>query len=730
MSRIDSIDVARAFAVISVVLFHADEALLPGGFLGVDLFYVISGFVVSKSISEHYKGYWNFLLRRFFRLAPSAIVTILTTIVILGVTGYDLLDTKHYLSAIYALLFTSNFYFAFDISYFDPVAQGNPFLHFWSLNVEEQFYLLWPLVCLPFLRLRTFWIVTLVSVWFIFSFAFWVYAPEISFFMMPYRISQFSSGALIYVLLSRQNISLANLTTSANTLILASTYVILFAVMLLVDGSSHWVFNFLIPTVLSFLLLFAGLFRTVGERWILTSALTFLGRASYSIYLVHWPLTVFFHLKYGTNLTSLAAIVLISIALGIALHMAIEKQFKYTTDGTLFLFGTKAKGQTTFAKRNKKRVRLVGAISSILPVMIVFSMLQTNSVLGVTEGKQLDQDDIIQGAEAHLRLLTQTSAEITKLQNGTDTNLQSTKTASLQSERQLNGVSDDSLKDKGEGQASKSNTENSKNGFVRTQSIESLMRLQITAPKRKKATKKLWSCNTYEIGRREGNLNAKLLEDLDLEKCLSGDVILFTDSTNNLAAQFIASVYKDFSELAVLSSAGCNFQRPVFEVTVPDNDCHKINKLRTDILMSSSKSYSKIFYAFKNPPSNFEWLGNSNKKIMFMSMQPRFTDTVDRIVKVRGNNVDLRDFLAEDFFEKQRVQKIEADKYANIEYVQWSILDDKSSKTIRAIDLKGELKYKDKYHQSQNGIENTIREYFLNNCDIDGWENTCKLPHS
>lgn len=139
-----TIDGLRSLAIAAVLIFHADKTLLPSGYLGVDLFFVISGFVVTRSLAIRNVSYGRFLAARFYRLAPAAAATVLLTFAVFSVTSADLLSIEHKVTGSAAVIALSNFYLMFQNSYFDSAVQGNPFLHFWSLSVEEQFYLVWP----------------------------------------------------------------------------------------------------------------------------------------------------------------------------------------------------------------------------------------------------------------------------------------------------------------------------------------------------------------------------------------------------------------------------------------------------------------------------------------------------------------------------------------------------------------------------------------------------------
>lgn len=144
------IDGLRAAAVIGVLLFHINHNILPGGFVGVDVFFVISGYlitqIIQKELSQDIFSFKEFYARRIKRILPVFIVVVAFTVM----AGKIILIDEDWVtlanSARYAIFFLANIYFSKEKGYFDLEAYEKPLLHLWSLSVEEQYYIFWPIL--------------------------------------------------------------------------------------------------------------------------------------------------------------------------------------------------------------------------------------------------------------------------------------------------------------------------------------------------------------------------------------------------------------------------------------------------------------------------------------------------------------------------------------------------------------------------------------------------------
>ena len=301
----------RAVAILLVVAAHARVSWLAGGFVGVDVFYVLSGYLITGLLVQeiHETGdlrFANFYARRLRRLMPA----LLLMVAIVCVLGRLLLPAGEQLgqatAAASALLWISNFNFAFsNLGYFAPGADSNLFLHTWSLGVEEQFYTVWPLLVVLAMgawqgakrrpsagRLKWYF-----SVIFVLGLALSLYwtreAPQLAFYMMPSRAWQFALGALVFLAAGSPAFQMSGPTIGQKWL-RAGGWLGLAMILLssvLIDGSVPYPGTWaLLPSIGAALVLAAG----GGGAWSAGNVLAIrpmqaIGRVSYAWYLWHWP---------------------------------------------------------------------------------------------------------------------------------------------------------------------------------------------------------------------------------------------------------------------------------------------------------------------------------------------------------------------------------------------------------------------------------------------------------
>jgi peptidoglycan/LPS O-acetylase OafA/YrhL len=302
------IDGLRALAVLFVIVFHIEQSVLPGGFVGVDIFFVISGYLITYNIvSELDCGTFSiadFYRRRIKRIAPAMIVVVACTVILAQVLTIpeDAENTAE--SAIWSLMSLANVYFWLvpDQSYFAQDTKELPLLHLWSLGVEEQFYLIWPialLLLLPLLRTKELLLslVLLGGMSYLIGQFLFNWSPSFVYYMIPSRAGELLVGAVTAIAYARgYRPSLSK--RQAEVLGASGLCLIIVSVFVLSEEQVFPGFSAIPPTFGAAMLIVAGQSSTNRVSTVLAVApLVWIGLVSYSAYLWHWPLLAF--LRYG-----------------------------------------------------------------------------------------------------------------------------------------------------------------------------------------------------------------------------------------------------------------------------------------------------------------------------------------------------------------------------------------------------------------------------------------------
>lgn len=290
------IDGLRAISFLAIFAYHLKPGLLPGGFLGVDVFFIISGFLITNLLLREYErnnqiNFRNFYYRRFARLFPTFVFTIFLTIIV-SFFVFDLYAVSSIaVTAFASLAGVANLYFLKTADYFDLEAIEKPLLHIWSLNVEEQFYFVWPILMLIILSKvtfkRTFIISSVIILFLLSTFVNLVY-PIAVFYLPIFRAYEFLIGSAL-AFISVRNINFVGKNYTNNLLI-----GFLIASFFIFDAKSY------LPGIGTLILGIATLgLISIGDvdsrynilRWKL---MTYVGKRSYTLYLIHWPLIVLY----------------------------------------------------------------------------------------------------------------------------------------------------------------------------------------------------------------------------------------------------------------------------------------------------------------------------------------------------------------------------------------------------------------------------------------------------
>ncbi|MGR0482836.1 MAG: acyltransferase family protein [Candidatus Electronema sp. V4] len=295
------IDGLRAAAVLAVLLYHFDFKAFSGGFTGVDIFFVISGFLITQNIMADLSGgtfsFARFYARRVKRLFPALYATLLLSLL----ASHLLFTPEHHLqfgkSLLASLLSVSNILFWKEAGYFDTAADFKPLLHTWSLAVEEQFYFIWPAMLLLLAKLGKKWLLAallLGSAASLYCAERWLRSdPSGAFFLTPFRLAEFACGAALVWLPAPRRKWLAELALAAGLLDI-SWGIFRFSKQTPFPG-----LHSLVPSLGAALIIWSGQAPLLG--WLLRNRLAVgIGLISYSLYLVHWPLLIFYkYWKYS-----------------------------------------------------------------------------------------------------------------------------------------------------------------------------------------------------------------------------------------------------------------------------------------------------------------------------------------------------------------------------------------------------------------------------------------------
>lgn len=317
------IDGLRALAVIPVVLFHFGFDAFSGGFVGVDVFFVISGFLITsillREISTGRFSFIDFWARRARRIIPALSVVVLATLAM----GWLLLGAKDFSelgrTVRYQSLFIANILFMREHGYFEPASDLKPLLHTWSLAVEEQYYVFFPLIMAALLRFLRHWrwmLLGLLLVSFGLNIACIEHKPAFTFFSLPTRAWELLCGAMLAVLPAPRQ---AVRPWIYQMIGLAGMVAVLVAVFTFDRSTLFPGWAALLPVLGTTALIWSGA-QGPGPAMRLLSLrpLVWVGLLSYSLYLWHWPVYVYANTVSIDGIQPLEALGWMGLALGLA----------------------------------------------------------------------------------------------------------------------------------------------------------------------------------------------------------------------------------------------------------------------------------------------------------------------------------------------------------------------------------------------------------------------------
>ncbi len=337
---VPGIDALRAVAVLSVLVYHLRPHWLPGGFVGVDIFFVISGYVVTASLArDRSESFWTYLrqfyLRRVARIYPALLACLLASfaLAVLFVPS-SWLSTTSWRTGLAAFFGFGNVALVGSSDgYFSPRVEFNAFTHTWSLGVEEQFYLVYPLLIFAWMKLRHTrprLAMALLAVPFALSAAYSAWAstaePERAFYLLPSRFWELATGGLLFTALRRGRPAASQREVGAWLF----SGLMLIVVSLSAASTALFPFPWAVVPVAGAALCIVAAVRGVGldaglKRVFENGPSVYVGRISYSLYLWHWPVYVLFRWTVGLEsfFNAAAAVVLVAL-LAVASYNGIE----------------------------------------------------------------------------------------------------------------------------------------------------------------------------------------------------------------------------------------------------------------------------------------------------------------------------------------------------------------------------------------------------------------------
>lgn len=395
------IDGLRAIAVLTVIFFHAGFQRFSGGFVGVDIFFVISGYLISsiifREVSLNTFTIKDFYERRARRILPALFFVMFLSIPLsfAWMLPADMLDFSQ--SLIATPLFASNFLFFMESGYFDAAIEVKPLFHTWSLAVEEQFYIIFPILIMALWRFG-FKVITIVII--IFFFISLILAEftlsvdrMISFYMLPTRVWELLLGVIIAIL-QYKNINISNNHSLLNALGVIGLTLIFTSVFIFDKNSPMPGYYSLAPTIGAGLIIMFSNSNTIVGRFLGNRLLVGVGLLSYSAYLWHQPLFAFIRIyRFGDVKPGMyASAILITFVLAFITWKFVENPF-----------------------RNKSKINLktiiIGSISaSLLLISIGITGVLTNGFEKIYKNK-LTQTELA---------FFKNAQEITKIRNSKD----------------------------------------------------------------------------------------------------------------------------------------------------------------------------------------------------------------------------------------------------------------------------------------------------------------------
>jgi peptidoglycan/LPS O-acetylase OafA/YrhL len=326
----------RGIAILLVLLFHAGLSWTPGGFVGVDVFFVISGFLITGKLWRESQQPGGLNITRFYawrirRLLPAALITIAVTALVGLLIAAPLDRSELAADGAASALSIANMRFIGSVDYFAATSSPSPFLHFWSLSVEEQFYLVLPalMVLLTWrgATARRLIVALLIGVAASFALSLWLTdtSPARAFYLLPTRVWQLGVGGMLAL------VGVMGTSRRAGAVAWAGLAAVAVAGAALTSEMPYPGLAALLPTAGAVALLYGGAAAGGPARLLAAAPLRFLGKISYSLYLWHWPLLVLPIMFLERSLTGVEVVASTAVAIGVSWlsWRFVEQPFRY-----------------------------------------------------------------------------------------------------------------------------------------------------------------------------------------------------------------------------------------------------------------------------------------------------------------------------------------------------------------------------------------------------------------
>jgi peptidoglycan/LPS O-acetylase OafA/YrhL len=332
------IDGLRAIAVLSVIGYHLFPTAVPGGFIGVDIFFVISGYLISTIIitetSQKRFSFITFYARRAKRILPALISVSTIAMVFYSRVFFSPQIEDAYRSLVASFLFSANIYFYNTTGYFDAAANELPFLHYWSLGIEEQYYLFFPILALLISRANKTVQISLYSATGLLSLFGSEFAlrsnAQAAYYLIPCRAWELMIGTLTYYAAAHGSRKIKKYKTA---IFLFGLLLIGYSLWSLNPQSTFPGFNAFAPCFGTALIILSGSRSSgIGNRILACRPIRITGQLSYSLYLIHWPVFVIMSAAYasGTLLGSPFVMLAVSFFLAAANYLLVEQPLRKT----------------------------------------------------------------------------------------------------------------------------------------------------------------------------------------------------------------------------------------------------------------------------------------------------------------------------------------------------------------------------------------------------------------